>query len=451
MRPRILIVEDSLPLAAVWTRFLADQGMSLHFASTGGAAREALELDGPPAAILLDLGLPDMDGFDILRHVQAARLESAVVVVTGNDSVDSAVAAMRLGAADYLTKPVSGERLRSALRDILGDRRRRSREVLDIGAGCRHGFIGESPPMRAVYRAVERAAQSRANVLIAGESGTGKEICATAIHALGPRAAGPFVAVNCGAIPAELVESEIFGHRRGAFTGALADRPGAARLADGGTLFLDEICELPLALQASLLRFVETGVVQPVGSGRAEKVDVRILAATNRNPAEEVAAGRFRADLYYRLQVLGIEMPPLAGRGEDVLLIARAALARYAAEEGRHFVGFTAAAEAALAGYAWPGNVRELQNLIRAIVVFHDGAQIDYGMLPQCVRDAAQRHETDGSDRRRAGGLAAVERRTIEAAISHCGGDVRGAARLLGISASTIYRKRSRWGGMESE
>jgi two-component system repressor protein LuxO len=298
-----------------------------------------------------------------------------------------------------------------------------------------------------VYRVIEAAAPSRATVFVTGESGTGKELAAHAVHRLSPRAAGPFVPINCAAIPRELIESEIFGHVRGAFTGAVADRQGAAQAADGGTLFLDEICEMDLALQGKLLRFVQTGQFQPVGSTRLVSVDVRFICATNRDPMAEVKAGRFREDLYYRLHVVPLRLPPLRERGEDVILLAEAFLARAAKEEGRRFVRLAPDAKAALLAHSWPGNVRELENAIRSAVVLADGEELTAEMLPAAVRagprPARQVESAPPTEPIRP--LAEVEREAIERALRATGGNVPRAAAALGISPSTLYRKRASW------
>jgi len=316
------------------------------------------------------------------------------------------------------------------------------------------GYIGSSTAMQVVYRMIEQAAASKATVFVTGESGTGKELCAHAIHKRSLRAAKPFVALNCAAIPKELIESEVFGHVKGAFTGATADREGAAMHANGGTLFLDEICEMDLGLQGKLLRFLQTGEFNRVGSSKTEKVDVRIVAATNRDPLAEVEAGRFREDLYYRLHVIPLMLPALRERGEDVIEIAMSLLTTYAVEEKRSFVGFTPEAARMLLSYDWPGNVRQLQNIIRNIVVMHDGELVTPDMVPAPVGGRWAR--PNGFKRPEAvhtgitlgiKPLAQVERETIENAIELCEGNVPKAAVLLGVSPSTIYRKRLVWDG----
>lgn len=334
------------------------------------------------------------------------------------------------------------------------------------------GFIGPSLAMQAVYRSIESAAASQATVFITGESGTGKELCAQAVHRLSRRRSGPFIAINCAAIPKDLMESEIFGHVKGAYTGAHAERKGAASLADGGTLFLDEICEMDPYLQSKLLRFVQTGTVSKVGGTQPEQVDVRFVCATNRDPAAEVKAGRFREDLYYRLHVLPIHVPPLRERDDDIIEIARSLLSEYAKQEGKAFRNFASETETVLRRHAWPGNVRQLQNVIRNIVVRHDGELVDPDMLPEMLGDTRMascganlgRTSPDTSaqgtlDKRKARGnelgelaklvrpLEEVEREAIEEAIELCDDDVRKAAVFLKISPATIYRKLKTWSG----
>jgi DNA-binding NtrC family response regulator len=318
-------------------------------------------------------------------------------------------------------------------------------------------FLGSSEAMQAVYAKIRAVSRSMATVFVTGESGTGKELCAQAIHDGSARASGPFIALNCGAIPADLLESEVFGHMKGSFTGAISDKAGAAAAADGGTLFLDEICEMDVGLQTKLLRFLQTSMVQPVGATRPRKVNVRIICATNRDPLEAVRAGRFREDLYYRLYVVPIHMPPLRERGEDVIEIAEAALARFAQEESRQFEGLTPEVRALFRALPWPGNVRQLLNVIRNIVVLQDGGAVTLDMLPAGLRAEADDGDPRGEgrtevDRGPRGDelvgrpLAEIERIVVEATLARVGGSVPKAARLLEIAPSTLYRKIEAWG-----
>ncbi len=360
---QILLVEDSPSLATVYQEYLRAGPYEIrHAHCIADALKFADQL--MPDGVLLDLRLPDGDGLSVLRELRGRDPDLPVVVMTAHGSVTLAVEAMQAGASDFLVKPFAPERLTVTVANVM-ERAALRRQVAVLAAGAPRqgfaGFIGAAPTMQAVYRILENAAASRATVFVTGESGTGKELAAEAVHGISPRKGGPFIAINCAAIPKDLIESEIFGHVRGAFTGAVADRIGAARAADGGTLFLDEICEMDLALQGKLLRFIQTGTFQPVGSGKMMQTDVRFVCATNRDPLEEVRAGRFREDLYYRLHVIPVQLPPLRDRGDDVLALAEAFLGKSAAEEGKRFQRFDAEARATLMRHAWPGNVRELE------------------------------------------------------------------------------------------
>ncbi len=486
---RILLVEDTPTQAEVARALLRDLGHEIRLAESGAAAL-AQALEWRPDAILMDIELPDFSGFEVMRRLRTEGLESAIIVVTAHGSVNHAVEAMREGAVDFIVKPYAKARLTVTLANAL-EKRALVSELAEAKAQLSRdrvlGFIGGSPAMQAVYRTIESVAASRANVFITGESGTGKELAAEAVHKASPRRQKPFIALNCGAIPRDLLESEIFGHVKGAFTGATDNRLGAARMADGGTLFLDEIGEMPLDMQVKLLRFVQTGSFQPVGGSKAERVDVRLVSATNRDPWVEVEAGRFREDLYYRLYVVPVEMPPLRERGADVLLIARHFLASFAREERKAFRAYAPDAERALTAYPWPGNVRQLQNVIRNIVVLHEGTRVEPAMLPpMLLRLGAPRGlEPEAPPPARVGPprtpesvprigpesvapptawiepaptpapaetapqafekLAVVERRYIMTALDHTAQDIPRAAALLGINPSTIYRKLQGW------
>ncbi|MFQ2149441.1 sigma-54-dependent transcriptional regulator [Aeromonas jandaei] len=457
--PRVLLVEDTRSLAVVYEQYLRQDGYEVVLADCGQQALEVL-LTSPPPVVLLDLELPDMSGMEILQQITEQQLPCAVVVITAHGSVDVAVEAMRLGAFDFLTKPFDSKRLCATARNAL-----KHQQLSSLVAHYREnferqsffGFIGASMAMQAVYRIIESAAPSKATVFITGESGTGKEVCAEAIHQCSPRREQPFIALNCAAIPHDLMESEIFGHVKGSFTGAQGDRKGAASLADGGTLFLDEICEMDLDLQSKLLRFIQTGTLQRVGSGKLETVDVRFICATNRDPLLEVKAGRFREDLYYRLHVIPLYLPPLRERGEDILLLARSLLQNYAKEENKRFRDFDAAAARVLLDYPWPGNVRELQNVVRNIVVLNDKELVSPDILPPplngvralAVATTAAQQPAATSATPAVGGpirpLWLVEKEVIEQAIASCDGNIPKAAALLEISPSTIYRKKQGW------
>ncbi len=473
--PTVLLVEDTLSLARVYQEYLKSEPYEVVHAETGGEALAFLE-DRTPQAILLDLKLPDMDGLEILRQVQTRELPTSVVVITAHGSINIAVEAMRSGAFDFLVKPFNAERMVFTLRNAV-ERQRLNEMVSSLKDGMDRneycGFIGASPQMQAVYRTIDSVADSKATVFITGESGTGKELGAEAVHRMSSRRDGPLVAINCGAIPHDLMESEIFGHVKGAFTGAVSDREGAAKRADGGTLFLDEICEMDLDLQTKLLRFVQTGTITKVGGSATDHVDVRFVCATNRDPLEEVEAGRFREDLYYRLHVIPIHLPALRERGEDVVAIAERILVDIAGEEKRQFTGFDEEARAVLMAYPWPGNVRQLQNVVRNVVVLNDGEVVTRDMLPPpldrvtvegmfppptsvpCAPAAPQSAPAAPAPAPAAAPVPAapteirplwvVEKEAIEQAIALCDGNIPRAAAHLEISASTIYRKKSAW------
>ncbi len=498
---RILLVEDTPTQAEVAKALLRDLGHEIRHAETAGRAL-ADALANPPDAILLDLELPDFGGFELMQKLKAEGVEAAVIVVTANASVNTAVEAMRHGAVDFIVKPFAKARLTVTLTNAL-EKRALSRELQTVRAQLSRdrffGFIGASPAMQAVYRTIESVAASKASVFITGESGTGKELAAEAVHKASPRASKPFVALNCGAIPRDLLESEVFGHVKGAFTGATDNRIGAAKQADGGTLFLDEIGEMPLEMQVKLLRFVQTGGFQPVGASKPEKVDVRFVCATNRDPWAEVEAGRFREDLYYRLYVVPLELPPLRARGQDSVLIARHFLSLYAKEEGKPFQGFAPDAERALMTYPWPGNVRQLQNVVRNVVVLHPGGAVERAMLPPMLLRAGPATPAPAAAPAEAAPppppppaeaapqveppppppvveiwaepapapapaaaplpalppapppppriepLATMEKRLIQAALAETNQDVTRAAALLEINPSTVYRKLQAW------
>lgn len=460
---RLLLVEDDPPLARVYQEYLKGEPYEVVHADTGMKALQAFS-EGPFDMVVLDVQLPDMSGLDILKKVAQESSDTAVVVITAHGSINMAVDAMREGAADFLMKPFNAERLIFTLRNALERQELKGivqilKQDFDRETYC--GFIGKSLAMQAVYRIVDSAAPSKATVFITGESGTGKEVCAEAVHGQSPRAGKPFIALNCGAIPQELMESEIFGHVKGAFTGAHANRDGAATLADGGTLFLDEVCEMDLSLQVKLLRFIQTGGFQRVGSSTVEKVDVRFVCATNRVPWDEVEKGNFREDLYFRLHVIPIHLPPLRERSDDILDIAGKFLTEFAQEEGKGFQAFDDGAAAVLTDFAWPGNVRQLQNVIRNIVVLHDGDTVTVDMLPPPlgtgsgkappapVPSAAASPASTGGGTAPAptdGDIAIrplwqVEQELINAAIQQCDGNVSRAAALLELSPSTVYRR----------
>lgn len=461
---KILLVEDVLSMSMLFVKHLEAAGIQAVAVEDLASARAAQAKDTFDL-LLLDLNLPDGDGLAYLEELRGTPMETPAIVITADASLNNAVRAMKLGALDYLVKPFSESRLVTTVNNTLERVQLRQQvEVLrhETQDGAFYDFIGNSVAMQKVYRTIENVAPSKATVFITGASGTGKELCAEAIHKAGPRANKPFVPLNCAAIPQDLLESELFGHLKGSFTGAIADRLGAAREAEGGTLFLDEMCELDLGLQKKLLRFLQTSTVQPVGSAKPAKVDVRVICATNRDPLEEVRAGRFREDLYFRLNVVPIGLPALKERGRDVIDIARSFLGRFSEEEGKALKDFSAEAQALLMAHNWPGNVRELQNTIRNIAVLQDGDTLTPDMFPALEEQTnlivpSNDQPTDRPTRASAmvpsamadnelmGTLAEIERKAIEDRIAIFDGSIPKAADSLGVSPSTIYRKKENW------
>jgi two-component system repressor protein LuxO len=460
MNKSVLIIEDSLPMSMAYKEFLSPDGYSIHSVETLRDANIAL-IHHQPDIILLDLQLPDGNGLDFLTEFSKSPHNSIVVVMSAHGSVESAVTALKVGADDFLEKPFTADRLRTTITNSLEKKRlinlvRNYEEKSDRGEF--HGFIGSSLAMQGIYHMVESAAPSKASVFITGESGTGKEVLAQAIHSCSPRADQPFIALNCAAIPSELMESEIFGHIKGAFTGAAKDRQGAAQLADGGTLFLDEVCEMNQELQAKLLRFLQTEIYRPVGSDQERKVDVRIICATNKNPLEQVNTGAFREDLYYRLHVIPIDLPPLRERGQDIMALSEHFLKKYAAEENKQFTNISTAAQKVLLSYAWPGNIRQMQNVFRLVVVLNDNDTLDVAHLPAELTQASAtapvtlRSDADEGEHSAITPTPAasdesivplwqVEQAHIERAIRFCDDNIPKAAALLEISPSTLYRR----------
>ncbi|EPM5583758.1 sigma-54-dependent transcriptional regulator [Vibrio vulnificus] len=496
MRAKVLLVEDSTSLAILYKQYVKDEPYDIFHVETGRDAIQFIERN-TPQLVILDLKLPDMSGEDVLDWINQNDVPTAVIIATAHGSVDIAVSLMNKGAEDFLEKPIKADRLKTSIAVHL---KRAKLEHLVENIQSRfdrpryHGFIGACLPMQAVYKTIDSVAPTSASVFINGESGTGKEVCAEAIHKQSLRKDQPFIAINCGAIPRDLMESEIFGHLKGAFTGATTDRKGAAMLANGGTLFLDELCEMELEMQKKLLRFLQTGTFTPLGGSKEIKVDVRIICATNRDPLKEVEEGRFREDLYYRVHVVPIEMPPLRERGNDIVELANHFLKTYAKEDGKKFNSISKEAQSILKKYNWPGNVRQLQNIIRNIVVLNDDNQLNMEHLPaqlttkpQTVKETAKFstppqpvqaviqemrnghealnhhsletqtskanplahnafHHSDGSIRP----MWQIEREAIQNAIAFCDGNVISAAVMLELSPSTVYRKKQAWEAEEN-
>lgn len=471
---KVLMVEDSISLTAIYKAYLEGMDYQLVSVETLGAAHATLSAYQPDI-ILLDIELPDGNGLDFLDEANSLKQPPKVIVMTAHGSSDMAVQAIHKGAFDFLTKPFDAARLLVTLDNAAAQLQlgKSAAKLADLERDHYCNFIGSSLAMQSVYKTIDALAASTATGFIVGESGTGKELAAEAIHQQSPRKNAEFIAINCGAIPGELMESELFGHVKGAFTGASNNRDGAASVADGGTLFLDEICEMSLELQKKLLRFIQTGTFRKVGSNTLEQVDVRFVCATNRDPLVEVREGRFREDLFYRLHVIPLRMPPLRERDDDVLMIAEQFLQQYSVREGKQFSGFSPDAATAIQRYPWPGNVRQLQNAMQQAVVLnegHDGALVTEVMLPEVVTSgnletelpaiteiAADTHQLKAVPhsahlvrRQQVEPLWLTEKNAVEAAIDVCDGNVNRAAGLLEVAPSTLYRKLQSWKSLQA-
>jgi two-component system repressor protein LuxO len=445
----ILIVEDVQTMAMVCAEYL--RAHETRIAATGTEALAAIR-QKTPDAILLDIGLPDMNGIDLMKRLRDDGLRAAIVVMTCKASLNTAVLAMQAGADDFIAKPFNGERLQITISNAL-EKKRLEKLVStykDMNTTSFSGFIGNSAEMQAVYHMIKNAAHSTAPVMITGESGTGKELTAQAIHSLSARKDKAIIALNCAAIPHDLLESEIFGHVKGAFTGATMDRDGAAKRANGGTLFLDELTEMPLALQSKLLRFAQTGAFTPVGGSQTIEADIRFICATNRDPLQAARQGQLREDLFYRLSVIPITLPPLRERQDDIIMLSEFFLEKAAQKEKKNFYALDEGARAVLKDYAWPGNVRELENVIRNAVIMNDGDVISADMLkfsnmrarlPEPVL-AASGYDLTFKNANAVRPLAELEQEIIRNAIAACGGNISEAARRLEINPSTIHRKQ---------
>lgn len=443
MSASILIIDDEAALVRSLSFALKGEGYVAHGAHTG-AEGLALITRIEPAVVLLDLHLPDMSGMEVLERLHQSNPDLPVIMISAHGDTRAAVRAVKLGAADYLTKPFELDDLFHVIASVL-ERERLTSEI----AFHRHGavqsagtLIGASPAMQALSDTIRLiAASNSARVLLLGESGTGKALVARAIHSLSPRANGPFIEINCASLPEQLIEAELFGVEKGAFTGAHQKRVGLVSLADGGTLFLDEVGELPLLLQAKLLHFLENGDYRALGSGRTQKADVRVVAATNRDLQDEVRQGRFREDLFYRLNVIHIPLPPLRARGDDVLVLAQSFAERFSREENVGQIRFAAETERVLRTHPWPGNVRELKNLVERLTILRPGQIILPADLPVDMTDGgiAEPAAIDTV-------LADTERVLLEDALREAGGQKGRAAEVLGISRHALKRRLQRLG-----
>jgi two-component system response regulator HydG len=442
---RVLIVDDDEGHAEALADGLEIEGYLCRSVHSGEAALERMGEESYDA-VLTDLVMPDRSGIEVLEAATRLQPDAVVLLITGHESVRTAVDAMRLGAADYLTKPVDLAELRARLaRAVEAGRLRRTNTELQRQIDKRFGFegiIGSSPPMQRLFDVLGQISATNVTVLILGESGTGKELVARAIHTNSPRAKRNFVAVNCAALSEGLIESELFGHVKGAFTGAVAHKEGRIVYADGGTLFLDEVGDMPLATQAKLLRVIETREVQPVGGNALHKVDIRLIAATNRDLKEMVREGRFREDLLYRLQVVTIDLPPLRERTGDLPLLVDHMLGELARTHSRPVRGITPEARTLLARYPWPGNVRELRNVLENMVLLARSDVIGEADVPEPVRSQGAPSSVRHGGYDLAGRtLSEVERDLIRENLKLFGGNREKTAKTLGIGERTLYRK----------
>jgi DNA-binding NtrC family response regulator len=439
---QLLIVDDEKNAREGLKWALEDKSHTVDVAASADEAMAYLDAHRVDL-IVTDLKMPGMDGLELLQKIKERDPSIEVIVITAHSTVETAVEAMRKGAFDYQTKPVRLDELRLIIeRALRSQNLARENERLHRAVEERYGFqniIGRSPAMEAVFRAVRQVAPTRATVLIEGESGTGKELIANAIHFNSSRARHPFIAVNCGALHAGLLESELFGHEKGAFTHAIHTRQGRFELADQGTLFLDEISETSADFQVKLLRVLQEQTFERVGGGDPIKVDVRVIAATNRNLEETVREGKFREDLFYRLNVVNIRLPPLRERAEDIPLLASAFLREFGELYGKKDLRFSPKTMARLQSFTWPGNVRQLRNVVEGLVVMSSSKEIAPRSLPESIGEAAP--PQDAVPIQVGMTLADVEREVIRATLAHTGGNRAETARRLGIGRKTLYRK----------
>jgi two-component system response regulator AtoC len=446
---RVLVVDDEEKMRRALQILLGKLGLQAVAAEHGEAALAALASEQIDL-VLTDVRLPGMSGIDLLERIRENDASIPVVVLTAYGTIQDAVRAMRLGAFDYLLKPFELDALEAIVRKALELRQVRAenrylRERLD-GAGGERQMLALSPAMRQVLERVEQVAATPTTVLITGETGVGKEVVARAVHETSPRRERLLVALNCAAIPGELLESELFGHVRGAFTGAQSAREGKFELADGGTLFLDEIGDMPAPLQAKLLRVLEDSVVERVGSNKRIQVDVRVISSTNRDLAAAVRDGTFREDLYYRLNVFHLRVPPLRERAEDVRPLAESFLARFGREFGKGTLRLSDDAVARLERHAWPGNVRELQNVMeRAAVLAGPSATIEERLVAELL-PSQQSNPAPADGLRLAPAIEETERALVTQALEQCGGNKAEAARVLGVSERTLWYKLKKYG-----
>jgi two-component system response regulator HydG len=445
----ILVVDDDRSMCETLADGLRPYGFEVAWVTSGAEALDRLDAAGDVDCVVSDLNMQGMDGLELCERLAAGHPDVPVLVITAFGSLDTAIGAIRAGAYDFITKPLEVEALALALQRAvrhraLSEEVRRLRRLVEEPHEFRE-LVGTSPVMRRLRRFLDRIVDSDASVLVTGESGTGKEVIARVLHAFGPRTQGPFVAVNCAAMPEALLESELFGHARGAFTDARSARTGLFVQADGGTLLLDEVGELPMSLQPKLLRALQERRVRPVGGEAEVPFDVRLIATTNRDLETAIEEGRFREDLYFRVNVINVKLPPLRARGGDVLLLAQHFLQALAADADKAVTGLSPAAAERLARYTWPGNVRELQNCIERAVALARYSEIVVDDLPESIRTYERSHVlVAGDDPSELVPLEEVERRYIARVMEAVGGNKTLAAQVLGVGRKTLYRKLDR-------
>jgi two-component system response regulator AtoC len=450
MSATVLLVDDDPHLCALLAARLHRQSWDVVTCSSGAEVKDCLAADRPLDGAIVDIRLGNESGLDLCRIICERRPGVPVIVITGDDDADAAVGALRAGAFDFIRKPIDLSELTSTLDRAV--RKSRLEAKVRMLPAPEHvpqmmgGILGNSPPMREVCALIERVAGIESAVLITGENGTGKEMIARTLHDHSRRRAGPFVAVNCAAIPEGLIESELFGHVKGAFTDARTDRKGLFAQAFGGTLFLDEIGDLPVRLQAKLLRVLQERVMRPVGSDREVPTDVRVLSATNRNLTKSIAEGTFREDLYYRISVIHVALPALRAREDDLLVLAQHFIERFAQQLGKPITGMTTAVAEALLVYPWPGNVRELQNSIEHAVALARCDLLRVDDLPERLRGYEARTPATNAPGVEAPAVSMEEmqRQHIERVLQIAGGNKSEAARMLGVSRRTLHRRVAR-------
>ncbi|ABM27456.1 sigma-54-dependent transcriptional regulator [Nitratidesulfovibrio vulgaris] len=471
MPARILIIDDEDDIRFSLRGILEDEGHEVTEAPDGEAGLRTLASDTPDV-VFLDIWMPGMDGLTVLEHIHAAAPSLPVIMISGHGTIETAVAAIKKGAHDFIEKPLSLEKVVIAAERALEMRElRRENQALrsSLGAGSKADeLIGESAPMRRIREQIARVAPTDAWVLITGENGTGKELAARAVHAGSQRATRPLVAVNCAAIPEELIESELFGHEKGAFTGAESARTGKFEMAHRGTLFLDEIGDMSLKTQAKILRILQEQSFEKVGGARTIRVDVRVVAATNKNLEEQIAQGTFREDLYYRLRVFPLSLPALRERGDDILRLLDAFMLRLCRDHAFEPITFTDEAKDVLLRYRWPGNVRELRNFVERMLILHAGETVDADDLPpECLRDLSPSSDSaTGTAAQSATATCgtgvdgildfkaarnAFETRFLAEQLQECGGNVSRLAERIGLERSHLHRKLKGYGIIASD